>query len=562
MSDLMDIKSDGRKRDMTQSSHSVNRDVLYNGKAKEVLYKDTEGLDKNYYHLEEYIEVDPAAESVTLEFTFFELDSWNNEDLMINVNGDSILIGGFDWRSEDKDQIGVVQKDHASGIEWVHETASSRYDINGSGWLDQHHTIRMEIPKSVYAFWGEVFVSWFANVDSDVKNESFHIQDVKLTSNSHPLLTDDELHDAINFADAFGASDISGRYANASNYLDQVNARIDDLETEAAALNSELGERTLDVGSVNQVKLKQLAGTLEKQMAETTDKLEDWQGEFWTLSAQEYSVQPNNVWLSIASFLDVFGSFVGLVSGDLDGLLDNLDLIRIPGHLDAMYKMLDEGSSDIARVRGASDDNTGQFTELLKVIDTYAREISADSNATDGLKASAKKLADQTSIAMDEISDMLSSALLRQHVDGVVGDEILFNPELVNALGFEVTNHSMIKDYTYEDYVQQTHIWTIQSGANDNDFEGVDWVVDTLVLKETIEIDDNAVNIGAQLTMGTFKNSLGQEVDPTKSTGLRDTALFTNDAEHVNIRTYTGMVEFDLNPDQLVEHSFDSFDFA
>lgn len=116
------------------------------------------------------------AEGVFIEFDFYEIDSWDNEQFKITIAGNVVDLGTF---QVNRDSDMGVRAGESNGIYWYKSQSSDQSAMGGSGWQDQLHTFRVFVPADKLAGATTVLVSLAGNLNSSVTDESWAIDNFK-----------------------------------------------------------------------------------------------------------------------------------------------------------------------------------------------------------------------------------------------------------------------------------------------------------------------------------------------------------------------------------------------
>ena len=132
-----------------------------------------------------YSNIPVDASMLTLEFDFYEIDSWEATEqdcAVININNVRIPIGIFDSSSDE----GTMNKT-VDGIELVSasqgapsEHCFGKNDSN-SMWFDQKHHVTVTVPNSYFSN-GNLTVKFQTYVSGDKENESAGYDNIKITA--------------------------------------------------------------------------------------------------------------------------------------------------------------------------------------------------------------------------------------------------------------------------------------------------------------------------------------------------------------------------------------------
>jgi hypothetical protein len=109
-----------------------------------------------------------------ITFDFYELDSWDNEEFNVTVNGHRLSLGTF---AHDRDE--GTQSGHSDGLSWSYETRILARDNYGS-WADAVHDVTIKFDQNVL-FGHSMNVGFDAKLDTSVDDESYGINNLKLS---------------------------------------------------------------------------------------------------------------------------------------------------------------------------------------------------------------------------------------------------------------------------------------------------------------------------------------------------------------------------------------------
>ncbi|MDG1336737.1 MAG: hypothetical protein P8P53_11995 [Tateyamaria sp.] len=109
-----------------------------------------------------------------ITFDFYELDSWDNEEFNVTVNGHRLSLGTF---AHDRDE--GTQSGHSDGLSWSYETTILARDNYGS-WADALHDVTIRFDQNVL-FGHSLNIGFDAKLDSSVDDESYGINHLKLS---------------------------------------------------------------------------------------------------------------------------------------------------------------------------------------------------------------------------------------------------------------------------------------------------------------------------------------------------------------------------------------------
>jgi hypothetical protein len=123
----------------------------------------------------------PRADSYTVSFDFYEIDSWNNEEFYVYVDGKAINLGRFSYNSNENENIksGITVDE----IAWSYSSAPPEDLINTSGWKDQVHNVTLNVPRSALTG-SDITVKFDARLDHHQSNESYGIDNLIIMANT------------------------------------------------------------------------------------------------------------------------------------------------------------------------------------------------------------------------------------------------------------------------------------------------------------------------------------------------------------------------------------------
>jgi hypothetical protein len=114
-----------------------------------------------------------TTEYAQLKFDFIEMDSWDNEEFSVIVNGKEVSLGTFYVYADEGDRTG-----NTDGITWEF-TSDSATNYGGSHWVDQKHYVTMNVPKA-YLDFNRVTFEFDAKLNSGVSDESYALDNVSV----------------------------------------------------------------------------------------------------------------------------------------------------------------------------------------------------------------------------------------------------------------------------------------------------------------------------------------------------------------------------------------------
>ena len=129
------------------------------------------------------------AESVVLEFDFYEIDSWNSDStngpdrIFVMIDDDKLDIGVFNVKRDE----GVRRGSSENGIRWVSQSQGPPRYIgfrsDKTAFMDQVHRITARVPSSFYSTDGKLMVKFQTRVTAtSVYDESSGFDNIKVTA--------------------------------------------------------------------------------------------------------------------------------------------------------------------------------------------------------------------------------------------------------------------------------------------------------------------------------------------------------------------------------------------
>ena len=122
------------------------------------------------------------AQSVVLEFNFYEIDSWDaaqRDYVCVAIDGRQIDLGRFDLNQNENGRTGSR---HGMTFRIRSQAAPRNIGFN-SRWKDQIHHVTVTIPRSYYQSDGRIQVMFQVRLDeSDINNESAGFDNIKITA--------------------------------------------------------------------------------------------------------------------------------------------------------------------------------------------------------------------------------------------------------------------------------------------------------------------------------------------------------------------------------------------
>ena len=114
---------------------------------------------------------------VTIEFDFYEIDSWDQEAFMVFVNNN--LYSAVTYRHQDRNEPGTV-----SGLAVTNLLPEAgNYNLGFSHWEDQTYHYRFDY----YTTATSITLGFGSTLNGSIYNESWGIDNVRITDNSPPV---------------------------------------------------------------------------------------------------------------------------------------------------------------------------------------------------------------------------------------------------------------------------------------------------------------------------------------------------------------------------------------
>jgi hypothetical protein len=131
--------------------------------------------------VEKTFSVPTGADSYTVSFDFYELDSWDNEEFYVYVDGKAINLGRFSHGTNENENIksGVT----ADEIAWSYTSAPREYLSNTAGWYDQVHNVTLIVPRTALTG-SDITVKFDARLNSGENDESYGIDNLIIMANT------------------------------------------------------------------------------------------------------------------------------------------------------------------------------------------------------------------------------------------------------------------------------------------------------------------------------------------------------------------------------------------
>ena len=127
-----------------------------------------------------YEDIPRNADSVELEFDFYEIDSWegSNDSVSVLVDEEELMLGTFDQLGNELGRTGGSR-----GMTFRIRSQSAPRNIGFGSFRDQIHRVTVTIPRTYYARDGELKIMFQVRVDAtDVNDESGGFDNIKITA--------------------------------------------------------------------------------------------------------------------------------------------------------------------------------------------------------------------------------------------------------------------------------------------------------------------------------------------------------------------------------------------
>ncbi|ELU03301.1 hypothetical protein CAPTEDRAFT_211942, partial [Capitella teleta] len=124
-------------------------------------------------------DIPPGVDELTLNFTFYEIDSWDGEEFRVFVDGQLYHSRSYQVYNNAGDVAGMETLTNGQGDvigQVVHD--ESMYAVATSGWVDQAHHYTLTIPVDPSA--GQVTIGFGSTLDEAKSNESWGIDNLNL----------------------------------------------------------------------------------------------------------------------------------------------------------------------------------------------------------------------------------------------------------------------------------------------------------------------------------------------------------------------------------------------
>ena len=125
-----------------------------------------------------YTTLPSTASKLTLNFDFYEIDSWDGEIFSVEINCVTIPLGSFLYGTNEGNRTGVV-----GDVQFKTRASVSGIPINrGFGkYSDQIHHVTINLPKR-FVNNGLLKVKFSSSLNQDFTDEAFGIDNIKITS--------------------------------------------------------------------------------------------------------------------------------------------------------------------------------------------------------------------------------------------------------------------------------------------------------------------------------------------------------------------------------------------
>ncbi|USE34331.1 tandem-95 repeat protein [Endozoicomonas sp. SCSIO W0465] len=124
-------------------------------------------------------EIPPGVNELTLNFTFYEIDSWDGEEFRVFVDGQLFHARSYHIFNHSSDGAGTeTLKNHHGDVigQVVHDEGI--YALGSGGWIDQAHHYTLTIPVDPNA--GQVSLGFGSTLNEARSNESWGIDNLNL----------------------------------------------------------------------------------------------------------------------------------------------------------------------------------------------------------------------------------------------------------------------------------------------------------------------------------------------------------------------------------------------
>ena len=172
------------------------------------------GRTSNHIDTAKMFSIREGTEQATIEFDFLEIDSWDNEEFSIFVNGQEIELGRFrHWVDEGATNFNAgngisVEKDAAVDISGYGRNSGSSAFLN-----DNLHRFRVTVDDP-----GEVLqIGFGADLSGNANNESWGVDNLRLTTDGNRIVGDPFTESVDNDDFSGGAADWSDPQTDADN---------------------------------------------------------------------------------------------------------------------------------------------------------------------------------------------------------------------------------------------------------------------------------------------------------------------------------------------------------
>ena len=123
-----------------------------------------------------YMSISTTASKLTLEFDFYEIDTWDHETFTVVINNFTVPLGTFFVFNNEGTFGGVVGDVHFEILSGE-KFPSTGFDDD---YPDQIHHVTIDLPIRFVT--GFLKVRFESGLDEEVNNESFGIDNIKLTT--------------------------------------------------------------------------------------------------------------------------------------------------------------------------------------------------------------------------------------------------------------------------------------------------------------------------------------------------------------------------------------------
>jgi hypothetical protein len=125
-----------------------------------------------------YTTIPTNASKLTLNFDFYEIDSWDGESFSVEINCVTILLGTFLYGTNEGNRTGVVGDVQFETRATVH---GAPINMGFGSFADQIHHVTINLP-SRFVNNGLLKVKFSSTLNQDLTDEAFGIDNIKITA--------------------------------------------------------------------------------------------------------------------------------------------------------------------------------------------------------------------------------------------------------------------------------------------------------------------------------------------------------------------------------------------